>query len=138
MTRDDVVDAARKYIGSRFRWGGRDRVKGIDCVGLLVLVGREFGQEISDPQKYRQMHDTKLFLNTIRTQSLEANMRALRPGNIVLLKDGAFPFHCGIVAKRDNGLTIINSNMKLRKVVEQDAYEWRDAIIEARDFVGVV
>lgn len=43
ITATDVLTAAREYIGAPFRLYGRG-VQGIDCVGLVVVVGQQLGQ----------------------------------------------------------------------------------------------
>lgn len=46
MTPDDLVAAARAYLGTPFQHQGRTR-KGIDCQGLLVCAGRDLGLDMS-------------------------------------------------------------------------------------------
>jgi cell wall-associated NlpC family hydrolase len=46
-TADDVVTAARSWLGVPFRHQGRDR-RGIDCVGLPVVILQELGAVESD------------------------------------------------------------------------------------------
>jgi cell wall-associated NlpC family hydrolase len=41
-----VVEAARKYLGVPYLWGGTDPSKGLDCSGLVQLVYRQFGIEL--------------------------------------------------------------------------------------------
>jgi len=41
-------DIATKYLGARFRLHGRDRKTGLDCLGLSLLVAREYGHELPD------------------------------------------------------------------------------------------
>jgi len=38
----DIVADARRYLGVRYKVNGRDR-DGFDCVGLIVIVGNDFG-----------------------------------------------------------------------------------------------
>jgi soluble lytic murein transglycosylase-like protein len=41
-----VVDAARKYLGVPYVWGGTDPAKGLDCSGLVQLVYKQFGIDL--------------------------------------------------------------------------------------------
>ncbi len=137
FTRQDVVDTARSYVGTRFARSGRDRNKGIDCVGLLTLVGWDLGLDIKDIRDYTFEPKPGVFLQTIRSQSDPAPRNEMRPGQIVLLRQSIFPMHCGILGRNDRGLTVINANLHERKVVEQPVAEWRNEIIELRDYQGL-
>lgn len=136
FTRQDVVDTARSYLGLRFVRGGRDRARGIDCVGLLTLVGRDLGFDIVDIKDYTFEPKPDVFVNNIRNQSDPAPMN-WRPGTIVLLRQSIYPMHCGIIGERYGLPTIINANMHSRKVIEQSATEWDGMVIEMRDYRGV-
>lgn len=138
ITRNQVVDAARSYVGVRFNRSGRDRNRGIDCVGLLTLVGRDLGLDIKDILDYTFEPNPDAFLNTIRSQSEPVPAGAFRLGNIVLLRQSIYPMHCGIIGRQDTGLTVINANLHERKVVEQPIAEWRNDIIELRDYRGLI
>lgn len=137
ITRDDVVSSARSYIGVRFARSGRDRTRGLDCVGLLTVVGRDLGLDIQDILNYNFEPKPDTFLNIIRSQSNSVPMGAFKPGNIVLLRQSIYPMHCGIIGRKPSGLTVINANMHARKVVEQPISEWRNEIIELRDYKGI-
>lgn len=137
ITRDDIVATARSYIGVRFARSGRDRNKGIDCVGLLTLVGRDLGLDIKDILNYNFEPKPDTFLEIIRSQSDPVPMNAYRPGNIVLLRQSIYPMHCGIIGRQPHGLTVINANLHARKVIEQPIADWRNEIIELRDYKGL-
>lgn len=137
FTRQQIVEAAREYISVRFKKGGRDK-GGMDCVGVLVCVGRDLGEDIEDLDHYTFDFKPDLFRQHIRKQSLPGSKGALKPGQIVLLKDRFFPFHCGIIGKLNNKLTIINANMKKRAVVEQPMTDWLHGLSETRDYKGVI
>ncbi len=138
ITRDQIVETARSYLGVKFARSGRDRNRGIDCVGLLTLVGRDLGLDIEDIINYNFEPKPDVFLEIIRRQTNPAPMNVYKPGNVVLLRQSVFPMHCGIIAKDETGLTIINANLHKRKVVEQPIREWRNEIIELRDYKGIV
>lgn len=137
FTRDDVVQLARSYVDVKFTRSGRSRGKGIDCVGLLTLVGRDLGQEIDDMTNYNFEPNPDAFLNTIRSQSDPAPMKAIQRGMIVMLRQSIYPMHCGIIGSGEFGLTVINANLHARKTVEQPIAEWRNDIIEFRDYKGL-
>jgi len=43
LLRMAVVEAARQYIGNPWVFGGRNRLNGLDCIGLLVLIAEDLG-----------------------------------------------------------------------------------------------
>ena len=138
ITRDQIVETARSYLGVRFARSGRDRNRGIDCVGLLTLVGRDLGLDIKDIINYDFEPRPDEFLRIIRTQTNPVPMGVFRPGTVVLLKQSIYPMHCGILARTDDGLTIINANLHKRKVIEEPIANWRKDIIELRDYKGII
>ena len=113
-------------------------MRGIDCVGLLTLVGGDLGLDIQDILNYNFEPKPDTFLNIIRSQSEPVPMGAFKPGCIVLLRQSIYPMHCGIIGRKPEGLTVINANMNMRKVVEQPIADWRKEIIELRDYRGIV
>ena len=132
------MDPARSYLGVRFARSGRDRNRGIDCVGLLTLVGRDLGLDIQDIINYNFEPQPDVFLNIIRSQSNPVPMGAFKPACIVILRQSIYPMHCGIIGRNDEGLTVINANLHARKVVEEPIAVWRSKIIELRDFKGLI
>jgi hypothetical protein len=48
-----IIETAKTYIGVPFRHQGRDR-QGIDCIGLLIAVGYEYGYftKVQVPELY--------------------------------------------------------------------------------------
>jgi cell wall-associated NlpC family hydrolase len=43
LTGADIITAARAYLNVRYAHQGRSRVEGLDCVGLLIVVGHDLG-----------------------------------------------------------------------------------------------
>lgn len=48
----DIAATARKYLGTPWRHQGRDRVLGLDCIGLLVVVAQDLDLEYDDTTTY--------------------------------------------------------------------------------------
>ena len=135
-TRSDVVKFARSYVGTRWAHCGRSR-SGLDCVGLLVCVGRDLGLEIEDLTGYKRTPDSKVFLEHIRKQSVPGNRERIRPGSIILLKQVFYPCHCGIATFIDARPYIVHAALKQRRVVEEPLTPmWKD-IIDVREFRGI-
>lgn len=137
MTRDEVVNAARSYVGTRFRKGGRSRT-GLDCVGLITQVAYDIGYpHVKDVTCYDFEPHPNLFLETIRSQTNPVLNRMPKKGNVVLLRQSIYPMHCGIIGENQSGLTVINANLHHRQVLEEPISNWQSMIIELRDYRGV-
>ena len=65
-TRQQIVEAAKSMLGVPFLHQGRDEKLGVDCVGLLVVIGRKIGYpEIVDITDYRRMPKAEVIRATI-------------------------------------------------------------------------
>lgn len=136
-TRQDIVTAARAYLGTRFKMRGRNRAEGIDCVGLLALVSADIGLKIDDTIAYSKMPDPDMFRAVINDQTKAGSINQLKSGSIVLFKQAVFPLHAGILVVENGQMTVVNASMKMRKVVEEPWEEWRTLLLGVREFPGI-
>lgn len=122
--RQELVEAARKYIGVPFRHRGRDKT-GIDCGGLVIASLRDCGYDPPDMKVYgREPH--KDGLRDFLTQGIGpgAKRQARWPavGDVVLIAfDGKNPQHVALVGNHPLGngkQTLIHSYGGVGKVVE--------------------
>lgn len=121
---NEVVEAARKYLGCPFHHQGRN-AHGVDCAGLVVLAYRDLGIELNDISGY----GTEPWKDGLR-QCVESNFtmvnREMAPGDILLLRWRKEPQHVAIVT--DKG--IIHAYAAVRKVVETSFSPfWRHRIV---------
>lgn len=135
--RNDIVTAARSYLGVRFKMRGRTRAEGIDCVGLLANVARDIGMSVEDTVDYSKSPDPEMFRRMITDQTKPGSIHNLRSGSIAMFKQGVFPIHAGIVVVGGGQMSVINANLKLKQVVEQPWREWTLLLLGVREFPGV-
>ncbi|CAM3315102.1 C40 family peptidase [Occultella aeris] len=77
-TGDDLVAAARKYLGTPYVWGGESLAEGgLDCSGLVQLAMKDLGVEV--PRTARQQM-------TIGTEV--ASLAQARPGDLIVTRGG--------------------------------------------------
>lgn len=136
MTRDEIVIEARSYLGQPWRHRGRKR-SGLDCAGLLVLVSNTVGHEVEDVETYSRLPDKERFVDHLKAQFQPAEM-PLKPGMIVVLRDGILPCHTGILGWKHERLTLIHASATKRMVVEEtwDQF-WSSKFRCALDIPGV-
>jgi cell wall-associated NlpC family hydrolase len=136
ISRDEVVAEARKWIGTRWVHQGRSE-QGIDCAGLLIMVGNALGLPAEDLQGYRRSPDGKTFQQHIIKQTTFEPQP--RPGSLGMFREARFPTHTGIFAERDGQLTLIHAYMPYGRVLEEPfIHEWPTQLVAVRNFIGVI
>lgn len=125
-----LVDAARVYIGTKWRHRGRS-VHGVDCAGLGILAYRDCGVDLPDFRLYgREPHNDGLV--TYMTAALGApvweadgsgEVVDLHDGDVIVLRFDKEPHHVAIVAAANYGGTdtfnVIHAHGNVGRVVEQ-------------------
>jgi cell wall-associated NlpC family hydrolase len=111
-TRAEIVAKAREAVGTPFHHRGRQMGMGLDCAGLLIVVGRELGifpLDFDVPEYTGNPDGTMLGLcDRYMTRITRAQMRA---GDAVALITDNEPQHLGIVCDyRYGGLAIIHAS----------------------------
>lgn len=114
VTRQQVVDEARRWIGTRWQHQGRLKGVGVDCAGLVVCVLRNVGIEVADVAGYPRRPDGSL-LDVVRDQTEPtADWMA---GDVVLFHWDNDPCHLAILTSPNS---IIHAHAMARAVVEHD------------------
>lgn len=131
VTRQDIVDEARTYLGVRWHHQGRNRA-GVDCLGLVILVAHQLGLSEFDSSDYGRIPDGQR-LRAGLTEHMDVT-RAPQPGDVLLMRFEQHPQHVAIVTERG----IIHAYAQVRKVVEHrlDAV-WQGRVVAAYSFKGL-
>jgi cell wall-associated NlpC family hydrolase len=131
-TRQQIINAARAYLGCRYHHQGRTRA-GIDCAGLLVCVAREVGISTEgDQMGYSRTPDGMSLKRAL--DDFGVRVDTFQPGDFLLMRFDSQPQHIAIVT--DVG--IIHSYLSARRVVEHRlSDDWRARIVRAYAFPGV-
>jgi len=133
-----IVAEARKWLGVRFRHQGRGP-DGIDCAGLLVMVGRALGIPVTDDLGYRRIPDTarlkQVLLANLRHKPIPERLL----GDVLLLKDPirqGHMYHLGI--QTDLGFIHAYGRADVKRVVELPmSPDWAAAIVGAFEYPGI-
>lgn len=111
----------------------------IDCVGLIVVVGRDLNlHEYPDDVTYTRHSNGQALLEPFMQYgsrvSLEGSMDVLQDADVVLLREPRFPQHVGFVASKDGVKTLIHASLKRGKVVEDHLDDFLPQVIAAFRF----
>lgn len=131
-----IVQEARSYLGATWRHQGRT-LKGIDCAGLIVVVGRALCLVDYDNFGYQRRAAGFDFVKHFKNNLPEKSLKDIIPGDVVLFSDGGYPCHCGILGWKHGQISLIHAFARRRKVVE-DRYTggWSDKALFAFSFPG--
>lgn len=118
IERAEIIDAARGWIGTPWRHQGRNR-RGVDCIGLLVVVARGLGLTVEDVAGYRRRQDGRELLSQLRSQLEVSSLTNWKEGDIGVFKESSFPIHVGFLGRRGGTATVIHAHARRRQVIEE-------------------
>ena len=132
-----ALDVAREWVGTPYAHAGRLKGVGVDCVGLVLGVAKELGMIPADysPPYYEAINDGVLIQAIFPLYATEKDLKAIEPGDLVVMKFGEHPQHVGIIADCPvgfRGLSIIHAYHPGGKVVEHSMNDkWLGRIVQA-------
>lgn len=146
MTRQDIIDEARTWIGVPFSHQGHIRA-GCDCAGLIrgiLMALNQMPQDVSQwpgVQQfigYARQPDGRSFIAACRTYLTEIDPLEAQAGDVVAIRFTKYPQHSGILVPYVGGLGIVHALSSVGKVVEHRLDDrWRKRITHAYAFPGV-
>ena len=104
VTRQQIVTAAESMLGLPFVHQGRSAETGVDCVGLLVVMGRLIGYpEITDVEGYRRTPSAQVIREVLGQNCDEIPLEEVGVGDIWLMRMGGIkPRHAAICRSLEN------------------------------------
>lgn len=130
MSREKFVEAARGLLGARWRHRGR-KPWAVDCLGLLVLAGKEAGRDVETPRLYgREPWEDSLRRGLVAHFGKPLPAAEAKAGDVALIRWRAGePSHVAIVADHPDGwLTLIHAH-NIHGVVEHSLAPPFDKVI---------
>jgi hypothetical protein len=126
--RAKIVAQARTWEGVKYRNKGRDRVHGVDCIGLIIKVAHELGVSDFDTVEYPDRPIPRDLVTGMRGHLAPIPLDALGNGDVALFRGPQVPCHTGIVEVDEAGQKwVIHSFAPARKVLrsrlEGDLYD---------------
>ncbi len=114
-----IVDAARAWLGVRWRHQGRNSHSGVDCIGLCICVARECGYRVPDATGYARRQDGGQLIAVLSSHLSVVPTDQGRQGDVALFRDEGFPVHVGIMALKRGLRTVIHAHARRRQVLEE-------------------
>jgi cell wall-associated NlpC family hydrolase len=139
VTRQEIVDAARSLLGTPFVHQGRT-ARGVDCVGLLVLVGQMIDYpKIVDLKTYKRVPSASVLENLLSQNADEISLDSIGIGDFILMRipGGLKPRHVAVVSENDSMIHALN-NGYVQKVVEQPQRTYRDWFVKGFRVRGLI
>jgi cell wall-associated NlpC family hydrolase len=136
-SRSDVIGAARQHLGVAFRHQGRGAA-GIDCVGLIIAVGRAIGVGLDWPELPYQRFPPESSVRAVLNTYLDPLKGDPEPGDVALLRWRRTANHLAIIGDGDQPFTLIHAYQGQDRVVEHRADRlWRDRVVGCWIYRGV-
>lgn len=85
MTGADVVAEARRWDKTRWAHQGRS-THGVDCVGLVIMVGRSLGLLDFDTRDYRPQASDESMLELCREHLTAVGRDAMQVGDVAVMR----------------------------------------------------
>ena len=135
MTADDILIAARSFLGTPFRHQGRIPGLALDCAGLVVSVAKEIGADYIDRPGYSRNPSGGLLESALDDQPCLERVTDRQPGDVLLMRFSGEPQHLAIFT----GENIIHSYESVGKVCEHRLSDvWAARIVRVYRFGGLV
>lgn len=148
MTREDIIIAARSWIGTRFHHQGRvkktdNHLGGCDCIGLILGIADDIGAKFNN--NLLSFYDNNCYSKRPTGLKLQENLDKYLQivnnneyciGDIALISFVKDPQHVAVISSYSkDSFSIIHSYIKARGVVEHylDA-NWLERIVRVYRF----
>lgn len=120
--RNDIVSAARGWLGTPYHHQARLKDVGVDCIGLVIGVAREL-QLIApefDVTGYSRHPDGRALMAMAREKMTPVTLDQMQIGDVVVVGFDKLPQHFGIIGDyRHGGFSIIHAASAYGQVIEQ-------------------
>lgn len=115
---DKIVAQAKTWIDVKYKDKGRDRVGGVDCIGLIIKVAHEIAISDFDTIEYPKRPVPQDLLRGMRDHLEPIKIKDIGQGNVGVFRGPRVPCHTGIVEVDEAGEKwVIHAYAPARKVV---------------------
>lgn len=135
ITGADILAEARTWTGTPFHHQGRLKGVGVDCLGLVVGVGRSLGLSQADGTGYPRQPDGRALLAGMDAAYQRLVLGRQKPGDILVFRIRMAPQHLALLTEQGG---MIHVHAAVGRVVETglDA-GWAARLVAAHRYPGV-
>jgi cell wall-associated NlpC family hydrolase len=138
VSRDQIVVAARGWLGTPFHHQGRVKGAGVDCAGVIVEVARELGVGDVDVRGYGHRPDSRELEQLCREHMTPVALQDAAAGDVLLIMIDGAPQHLAFQTAIGGERGMLHSYAPARRVVEHRIDQhWADRIVAAFELPGV-
>lgn len=122
-----IVEDAASLVGTRYRYGGVDPRRGMDCSGLLNYVFQNVGITLRRSSR-EQVKD-----------GFAIKKRDVRPGDLVFFSRGGKIFHVAVISEYDGKNMYVYHSTSSKGVIRQEILNnsyWGPKIATYRDVIS--
>lgn len=125
--REEIVDYAQSFVGTRYRYASRNPEAGFDCSGFTSFILSKFDATVSTSSSAQSLQGVRIPLSEVV------------PGDLLFFgRRGHIQHVAMVVENTPGGIICVHSTSSRGVVVENvstSAY-WRPRILFARDVLG--
>ncbi len=138
VSREQIVAAARGWLGTPFHHQGRVKRAGVDCAGVIVEVARELGVGDVDVRGYGHRPDSRELEQLCHEHMTPVAPQDAKPGDVLLIMIDGAPQHMAFVTEIGGERAMLHSYAPARRVVEHRIdQDWAGRIVAAFQLPGV-
>lgn len=141
ITRAQVIACAKSFVGTPFAHQGRRKGYEADCVGLVMMVGKELGvMDVLDQYTdYGPEPHGDLVYQCCVKHLVPRPLSQYKPGMVLSIRCMLQPCHVAIAAELFGQPSMIHAYNVADKVTENSIdMKWRARLFAAFDYPGVI
>lgn len=133
VTRKQIVDEARTWLGTPFHHQARIKGVGVDCAGVIAGTANALGISDFDATGYSHTPSGSMIVKILEKQMNRIDISELKFGDVILFKFDQEPQHLAFYTD----IGILHAYGQVRKCVETSFDEtWKNRVVGAYRFKG--
>ena len=135
QVRQQIVEEARSWVGTRYHHQQSVKGVGCDCVGLIRACGELVGVKYTDNWNYARTPHPSTMLQLLDKYLVKKSISTIKPGDVICFRIESDPCHLALFT----GAGIIHAYAKtVRKVIEHElTLYWSERVVRVYKFHGV-